>query len=96
MAHGEAGRVLEDTTLDEPVSETLNRELRAIAKKLHKVAWMNSDSKVCVCVHACVCACVPACLSAHASLPACTPNANVRPCAPGRHGANAGAGGGGG
>ncbi len=58
MGHGEAGRVLEDTTLDEPVSETLNRELRAIAKKLHKVAWMNSDSKVCVCV--CVRACLPA------------------------------------
>jgi hypothetical protein len=46
MAYGSARGALEDTTLDEPVSETLNRELRAIAKKLHKVAWMNSDSKV--------------------------------------------------
>ena len=92
VAYGEAGRVLEDTTLDEPVSETLNRELRAIAKKLHKVAWMNSDSKVCVRAYmrACLLAYVPA---QHASLPACT-GANVRPCAPGRRGENAIAGGG--
>ena len=78
MAHGEAGRVLEDTTLDEPVSETLNRELRAIAKKLHKVAWMNSDSKVCVCVcmRACVRACLPACLR----MLACRPAHQTRTC----------------
>jgi hypothetical protein len=76
MAHGSAGGSLEDTTLDEPVSETLNRELRAIAKKLHKVAWMNSDSKVGL---------FPACLPA--SLPwlhilACLPpHARSLPCA---------------
>jgi len=45
MAAPTTSSSLEETTLDEPVSETLNRELRAIANKMHKVAWMNSDSK---------------------------------------------------
>ena len=40
-----AQTALEETTLDEPVSETLNRELRAIANKMHKVVVYSSDSK---------------------------------------------------
>ena len=40
-----AQTALEETTLDEPVSETLNRELRAIANKMHKVVIYSSDSK---------------------------------------------------
>lgn len=36
---------LEVTTLDEPVSETLKRELRTIADKMYKVAIPSSDSK---------------------------------------------------
>jgi hypothetical protein len=41
---GLCGCVRQETTLDEPVSETLNREFRAIANKMQKVAWMNSGA----------------------------------------------------
>mmetsp|Transcript_29168 Transcript_29168/g.58780 ORF Transcript_29168/g.58780 Transcript_29168/m.58780 type:complete len:203 (+) Transcript_29168:117-725(+) len=36
---------LQETTLDEPVSETLKRELKTIADKMYKVAIPSSDSK---------------------------------------------------
>ena len=45
MAAQVPATALEETTLDEPVSETLNRELRAIANKMHKVVVYSSDSK---------------------------------------------------
>ena len=67
MAYGSARGALEDTTLDEPVSETLNRELRAIAKKLRKVAWMNSDSKVRHCALPVLSVYLSVCLSARLS-----------------------------